>query len=52
MNALRLLILLATLAASGCAWHRQKSSSRIIPGESPTITYTNPESAGGRLGGR
>ena len=53
MTALRLLILSAIFAASGCAWWgHQKSSSRIVEGESATIKYTNPEAAGGRIGGR
>ena len=40
MTFLRLLILSAVFAASGCAWGR-KSSSHIVEGESPTIKYTN-----------
>ena len=51
MTFLRLLILAAIFAASGCAWGH-KSSSRIVEGNSPTIKYTNRESAGGRIGGR
>lgn len=46
-----LLLSFAMLPLAGCAWHK-KSSSRIVEGDSPTIKYTNPESAGGRIGGR
>ena len=49
---LRIAILIALTALSGCSMFRQKSSSRIIEGDSPTIKYTSPESAGGRVGGR
>ena len=52
MTALRLLILFAVLAVSGCAWWKPKSSSSIVEGESPTIKYTDREAAGGRIGGR
>ena len=50
--ALRLLILACILAVSGCSMFQKKSSSGIIEGDSPNIKYTNPESAGGRVGGR
>jgi hypothetical protein len=52
---LRLFFILASCAAllggGGCVF-QQKSSSRIYPGDAPTIKYTNVESAGGPLGGR
>ena len=52
MSAICRLILLALLAViCGCAF-RQRSSSRIVEGESSTIKYTDRESAGGRVGGR
>lgn len=50
--ALRLILLVSIVALPGCSMFRPKSSSRIVEGESPTIRYTNPESAGGRVGGR
>ena len=49
---LRIALLVSILALSGCSMFRAKSSSRIVEGESPTIKYTNAESAGGRVGGR
>ena len=42
-------LLLGSMA--GCA-HKPKSSTRVYEGDSPTITYTNRESAGGPIGGR
>ena len=49
---LRLALLASILVVSGCSIFRPKSNSRIVEGESPTIKYTSPESAGGRVGGR
>lgn len=50
--ALRLFLLACLLAVSGCSMFGKKSNSSIIEGDSPNIKYTNPESAGGRIGGR
>ena len=49
---LRLALLASILVVSGCSMFQKKSNSSIIEGDSPTIKYTNPESAGGRVGGR
>ncbi len=53
---LLLLLLLTTatcLSQTGCAsWFKPKTSTRIYAGDGPTIIYTNPESAGGPLGGK
>ena len=55
MLAIRRLFLFALIVSatlvSGCSMFRQKSSSRIVEGESPTIKYTDREAAGGRIGG-
>ncbi|MEO7317987.1 MAG: hypothetical protein ABIZ56_03250 [Chthoniobacteraceae bacterium] len=48
----RIALIVCIPAISGCSMFQKKSSSSIIEGESPTIKYTNPESAGGRVGGR
>ena len=52
LRIIRIAILACIPALSGCSMFHHKSSSGIIEGESPTIKYTNPESAGGRVGGR
>lgn len=49
---LRLALFASILVVSGCSMFRPKSNSSIVKGESPTIKYTSPESAGGRVGGR
>ena len=49
---LRIVFLTCIGVLSGCSMFQKKSSSSIIEGDSPTIKYTNPESAGGRVGGR
>ena len=48
----RLVLLICIVAVSGCSMFQKKSNSSIVEGDSPTIKYTNPESAGGRVGGR
>ena len=56
MSVTRFFMTLALLAAastvSACSMFRQRSSSHIVEGDSPTIKYTERESAGGRLGGQ
>ena len=49
---LRFALVVSIPALSGCSMFRQRSSSRIVEGESPTIKYTSREAAGGRIGGR